>query len=133
MTDRAQQIYEQFEELFFKRMRCGFAPMDKEAWEAMGLGHEFGFGWLPPMKVEHGVIVSFCADVIAEQTAELDDVDFETYVGTIEHRISRHVQWIDELDLDARRIKVENELYEKAPAAFELISEVESAALAKAG
>lgn len=100
------------------------------------------FGWVPPFPAdgEHPepcrcsaclagdevetILAPFCPELIAEQTADLDDEAFDQYLDVIDfctslHIIHRH------LAADERQRLVDSMLYDQAPGSMELQNAVQ--------
>jgi hypothetical protein len=121
-------------------------PMLKWEWLVSDIPDPTGvnkqFGWVPPFAIEgehpdycrcsacaagddvETIVAPFCPELIAEQTADLDDAAFEQYVDVIDfcsslHIIHRH------RPADERQRLVDNALYDQAPGSMELQNAVQ--------
>lgn len=108
------------------------ASPHKDEWEGMGLNGNYRFGWMPPYQVSpedpDTWVVVFCPELIAETTAFLDDDELQAYLDIIKAFINGVVEHPELAPSQAERL-VEDDVYEKDPAALELLSRVQVWAL----
>lgn len=84
------------------------------------------FGWTP---VGEDLTFRFCPELIAEQTAQLEDEWLRKYLDAVETTADLLAIHSDIEDLDARWAHVEGLIYELGPDSLGLMSDVQLAAL----
>lgn len=97
-------------------------------------GPEARFGWmLPIIRPEDAegprVLVAYSPEIIAEQTADLDEQRLDTYLTGIEFLIMTHVGFIGQHEPDTARRMAEDALYDINPAALALMTDTQMKAL----
>ena len=140
---RADDIQERFDRQFRQTMGLAVAFPPRAEWETYPLGPQYQSGWLPPVPFagEPRLLISFCPEIIAEQTevladiaAENDDVTedelLEVYLSTIEFMLGRYIEWFDQQIPRAEITRrIEEDMYDHIPEAMQLLNEVQLQAL----
>lgn len=76
----------------FEDIGCVLQPMSKFEWTTAQLEDPSNlhrpYGWVPPFEGKNGdefaIFAPYCPSLIAEQTVDLDDGDFDSYLSGIE-------------------------------------------------
>lgn len=89
----------------------------------------FGWSWPVPNEdpaLDAGLIAPFCPEIIDQQTAHLDDHDFDTYLNAIVWMCDMFIAYTYETpDIHQRATRVENELFDTAHGSIATLSEVQ--------
>ena len=124
INDRTRLIQNRLDELFLGSAHAAVSAPDKESWESYPLPSQYRYGWLPPVKYDEplapdalspvaDLMVSYCPEIIAEQTVWLDDDGLDIYLSITETIILRHMTLMaDEPDMseEERTRRVEEEI-----------------------
>lgn len=93
----------------------------------------FRFGWLPPIwfdRTKREVVIGFCPEQIDRTTAECDDDEFQIYLDCCLQLMAGCVALLDDEDDALVRYRMaEDRLFESAPIAFEILSDVQFSAV----
>ena len=119
----------------FEDIGCVLQPMSKFEWATAQLEDPSNlhrpYGWVPPFTDEKGAIFApYCPSLIAEQTAHLDDGDFESYLSGIEfitalQIANRNLPWQE------RERVIEERIWAEGKDTLSLMSAVQMAVLDK--
>src|SRR5262245_57741741 len=132
---RVDRLTERLVEHFFEAAVIPH-PMLRWEWLACGFEDPTGanrpFGWVPPFTTEgthpdhcrcagcrdgddvEMILAPFCPELIVEQTAHLDDDQFEQYIDVIDYCTSLHIVHRHKPPIERQRI-VDSCLYDQAP------------------
>lgn len=114
--------------IFGSLKKCQAATPTKAQWDTHPDGPYKRFGIRPPVIIAEQtlqIIVSYCPELIAEQTAHLSHEELDSYLDGLEYimgRITQHVLAGDDPELAMS--KTENEFYDHAPEAQSFMSDV---------
>ncbi|HKY74597.1 MAG TPA: hypothetical protein VJS45_00540 [Acidimicrobiia bacterium] len=152
IADRTREALDRLSALF---LDGGVLPIaaTPEAWAQHHLFPDPGechrrFGWVPPFLEEDRphrpacrcglcaahqrpattIQAAFCPELIAEQTADLDDVSFAGYLHAVFFTMVQHLVLLD-VPAEDREVLVDDALYEACPEGLRLLSEVQFAVL----
>jgi hypothetical protein len=108
-------------------------PLDDFIRMAPVLQPPFRFGWLPPIwldRAKREVVIAFCPEQIERTTAESDDDEFQIYLDCCLQLVAGCVALLDtEDDAMVRYRLAEDKLIEAVPIAFQVLSDVQFAAV----
>lgn len=128
---RREAIIHRLASHILEDLRCAVVTPSKQSWSFYQLSAPYRFGWMPPVQVVDdtpALLVSFCPELIAETTAWLDDEQLDVYLTVVEAFIDAMVAQFSEPVAEVYH-RVQNSLYETAPDALALVSQVEVRAL----
>lgn len=132
MPNRQAHIETEFSE-HMRSITAVPLPLSRKRWEheaptdPMRLHRPFG--WMPPFEQVAGFVVfPFCAELINEQTQDLSDADFATYLTIILFSCDLHVTHRAR-PVEDREQLIDRTLYDIAPTAMALLSRVQMSAL----
>lgn len=100
--NRAKLIQDRLDSLFLNKMYVAVSTPDKETWESYPLPDGYRYGWLSPQPLGSDDVddpqwmVSYCPEVIADQTAWLDEDALSAYLDLTEAVILRHIALLEE-------------------------------------
>lgn len=128
---RANLIAERLTQAFRGDFGCAVAVVEAATWLLLPVEPRFRFGYMPPVPVTNvgdQFLVSLSAELIDRVTVDLDDDTLDAYLTAVEAFVGAHLMSPDKSSDETMRY-VENELYEKAPDALALMTEVEAQAI----
>lgn len=128
LEDRIESIRQRLDLAFLQaydddgNMLCAISTPPKEVWEQMAVPPRYRYGYLPPINYEDPpTLVSYCPEVIAEQTLDFDDEELNFYLDNVEFQIFMHMSYLldgdpEELEpVSDRQARVEDALHESHP------------------
>lgn len=131
--NRQDLIRDRLVAYFRNELKIFSSNVARADWLNLPLHNQFRFGWIPPVdlgeaEVEDNMIAIISPEMIDAVTAHLEDVELDVYLTVIEMTVAAFVKHRGDDSEDIQR-DLENLLWEQAPHAIELRSQVELHAL----
>lgn len=132
-VSRAELIKTRLDDHFMKEVEAAVSTPDAELWRTLvdQLGPQAMFGWSWPIAHDDPpILVPYCPEIIDEQTADLNETDFVSYLEIIEWVVDTHItMWETESDPVVRTALIEDELGEQFPSKLNVWMQVRLAVL----
>jgi hypothetical protein len=128
---RDAEIAERLERAFRDDFGCAVAVVTAETWQGLPLEPRFRFGYMPPVAITNAgdsFVISVSAELIDRVTGDLDEFLLDQYLTAVEAFVGAHLMDPAE-SVDETIKRVEDQLYEQAPEALALMSQVEANAI----
>lgn len=128
---RVEHIEERLTRSFRDDFGCAVAVVQEVTWVDLPVAPRFRFGYLPPLPIVSSGrqnLVCLCPELIDRVTAWLDDNTLDVYLTTVEAFVGAHLMSETETS-DEVMARVAAELYEQAPEALAMMTDVEATAI----
>lgn len=128
---RATLIREILDSKIMRDMGLAAATPEPVQWRDMddvvGPYGPFGMAWpIPHDDDDHPILIGFCPEIIDEQTDDLSDEELQEYLDALTFIMSKCVAiFYSEPDRLKRVHIAENEMYDEAPEAMQLVNRVQ--------